>query len=734
MKRKIYHLCAAFLLGTGTVMAQQDSVDVYTLSLEELMNIEIVSASKKAESLFDAPLSASVLTREEIQRSGANSIMEALRLVPGVIVREQTNGNYDIHVRGLDNVPPNSLILSSTNTTTLVMINNRPVYNYLQGGTFWESLPIDLNDVEKIEVVRGPSSTLYGPNAVSGVINIITTKTSKDGFSIRANSQLGSQSTSIQNISAAYQFNPKLSVGVSGNYQLRGRDVEYMVHKPSRYTASSVSELPFDNNEARYPNPDQSMNKYGINAFAQYAPKEKVQFNLMTGLQDAEVQNIMFDNSGVNAAAAIATSSTKSKYIDLQASVSGFTGQLSYTDAAQAPVVGMQGSKYDYNVIDATAEYEFIIKSLSIKPGITYRKATYDDSEYWDIENGEGSLNGSRTMETIGGGVRLDYKAFRDKLRLTGGARVDRFSHPDGAFLSYQFASSYKFNDKNLIRFVYSKAYRSPFIFDTYLNYTTNVPLPPDGSMIMQAISTGNKDLDMLNSTMAELGYRTKLRSNLSLDIEAYYTTTENYTALVQGATVPAADMSNFPVVAYTYLSTENIPLTVHQIGTSISMTWVVDKLQLKPFVTFQKTTLKDYSQFFNTTEAVPSENNNFDPAANNVNSGVGTETNHKFTPKAYGGLYANYALSSKFNLNMSTYWFSQQTFYHMDNTSKQDGVHGVGNVEGKAIVNAKFEYTPVKAVTIFVNGKNLLNRNSSEYYDSDPTPRMILGGVSLQF
>lgn len=729
MKRKIYHLCAAFLLGTGTVMAQQDSVDVYTLSLEELMNIEIVSASKKAESLFDAPLSASVLTKEEMQHAGVTSIMEALRLVPGVIVREQTNGNYDIHVRGLDNVPPNSLILSSTNTTTLVMINNRPVYNYLQGGTFWESLPIDLNDVEKIEVVRGPSSTLYGPNAVSGVINIITTKTSKDGLTLNANSQYGSKMTSIQNLYAAYQFNEKVSVGLSGNYQLRGRDVRYMSYKPDRQWVDSPDKLPFENAAERYPNPDRSMNKYGINAFAQYAPKENVHFNLMTGLQDAEVQNIMFDNSAAN----ISTSTTKSKYVDLQAAVAGFTGQFSYTDAVQAPVVGMLGSKYDYNVVDASAEYEFVIKSLSIKPGVTYRNAKYDDSQYWDIAKNEGSLDGARTMETFGGGIRFDYKTLGDKLRLTGGARMDKFTHPDGWFLSYQFASSYKFNDKNLIRFVYSKAYRSPFIFDTYINYVSTIDVTPDGSMKADFTAMGNKDLALLNSTMAELGYRAKLRSNLSLDIEAYYTRTENYAALIQGQTLPA-DMSEFPIVAHTTLNTNNIPLSVHQMGTSIGVTFVVNKLQLKPFVTFQKTTLKDYSPYFNTTNAAPAPNNGFDPANNNVDSGKGTDTNHKFTPKAYGGLYANYALGSKFNMNVSTYWFSQQTFYHMDNTSYNDGVHGVGNVEGKAIVNAKFSYNPAKPVTIFVTGKNLLNRKSSEYYDGDPTPRMILGGVSLQF
>src|SRR5687767_615534 len=129
------------------------------LSLKELLNIKIISVSKKAEFLFDAPLSATVVTKEEISRAGCTSIMEALRLVPGMIVREQSNGNYDIYLRGMDNAPPNAPFEGGS-TTTLVMIDDRPIYNYLRGGTFWETLPIDINDVEKIEVVRGPAGAL----------------------------------------------------------------------------------------------------------------------------------------------------------------------------------------------------------------------------------------------------------------------------------------------------------------------------------------------------------------------------------------------------------------------------------------------------------------------------------------------------------------------------------------------------------------------------------------------
>ena len=83
--------------------------------------------------------------------------MEAFRLVPGMIVREESNGNYDIQIRGMGNYPTNASF-DAVSTTVLAMIDGRPVYNYLKGGTFWETLPIDLNDVEKIEVVRGPAA------------------------------------------------------------------------------------------------------------------------------------------------------------------------------------------------------------------------------------------------------------------------------------------------------------------------------------------------------------------------------------------------------------------------------------------------------------------------------------------------------------------------------------------------------------------------------------------------
>src|SRR6187455_516867 len=111
---------------------EQSEEDLYDLSLEELMNVPINSASKKDETLFDAPLSSYTITRAEIDKAGSTSIMEALRLAPGVIVREQTNGVYDIHIRGFDNVLRYGEDFMKSSLSTLVMIDSRPVFNHNQ--------------------------------------------------------------------------------------------------------------------------------------------------------------------------------------------------------------------------------------------------------------------------------------------------------------------------------------------------------------------------------------------------------------------------------------------------------------------------------------------------------------------------------------------------------------------------------------------------------------------------
>ena len=141
------------------------STDLTELSLEELMNIEITSVSKKPEKLADAAAAIFVITQEDIRRSGVTSIPEALRMVPGINVARIDSNKWAITSRGFNGRFANKL---------LVLIDGRSVYAPSFSGVYWEVQDTLMEDLDRIEVIRGPGATLWGANAVNGVINIIT--------------------------------------------------------------------------------------------------------------------------------------------------------------------------------------------------------------------------------------------------------------------------------------------------------------------------------------------------------------------------------------------------------------------------------------------------------------------------------------------------------------------------------------------------------------------------------
>jgi len=147
------------------VMAQQDASGLADLSLEELSNIQITSVSRRRESLSEAPASIFVISAEDIRRSGATTIPEILGLAPNLQVARIDTVQYAITARGFNNAIGNKL---------LVLIDGRTVYTPMFSGVFWEMQDIMPEDIDRVEVISGPGATLWGANAVNGVINIIT--------------------------------------------------------------------------------------------------------------------------------------------------------------------------------------------------------------------------------------------------------------------------------------------------------------------------------------------------------------------------------------------------------------------------------------------------------------------------------------------------------------------------------------------------------------------------------
>jgi len=146
-------------------LAQQPKADLADLSLEELANLQVTSVSRRAERLSDAAASIFAITGDDIRRSGATSLPEALRLAPNLQVARVDARQYAISARGFNSTTANKL---------LVLIDGRTVYTPLFSGVFWDAQDVFLEDVGRIEVISGPGATLWGANAVNGVINVIT--------------------------------------------------------------------------------------------------------------------------------------------------------------------------------------------------------------------------------------------------------------------------------------------------------------------------------------------------------------------------------------------------------------------------------------------------------------------------------------------------------------------------------------------------------------------------------
>jgi len=135
------------------------------LTLEQLGNVRVTTASKQPEEVWHTSAAIFVITQDDIRRSGATSIPEVLRLAPGVEVARINSNRWSIGIRGFG---------SRLTRDVLVLIDGRTVYTTLLAGTYWEVQNVMLADVERIEVIRGPGGTIWGPNAVNGVINVIT--------------------------------------------------------------------------------------------------------------------------------------------------------------------------------------------------------------------------------------------------------------------------------------------------------------------------------------------------------------------------------------------------------------------------------------------------------------------------------------------------------------------------------------------------------------------------------
>ena len=777
------------LMGAMDVMGVSSINELYDL----IMNKNMKSASKRSENAFDAPLSSSVLTKEEIFNFGATSIEEALRLIPGVIVREKTNGNFDIHIRGLDNIPQNNMLLYTENTNTLLMIDGRPVFNYAHGAIVWESLPIGFEDIERIEVVRGPASALYGPNAVNGVINIMTSKTDHSSPLISGIVRGGTQNTYTGDLAFRKKWNKKISTAITSNFQHRNRNTDkiylfdnenglqyenesgetiqtnggfYTLDQYSRMetvTASGVQTLlpvTTDVNDL-FEDSKLARENMGVNFYSEYTPVGDLSLTLSTGLQSSYVNTSPIGDP----ATSFAGRKSNTGYGNLQIQYQGLSTQINYMGGNQDFATGDEGFKIKMQPFNASTEYNWQLKSLNLRPGISYQSVAYDDSPYLS-EGQQGYLNGEKELNTLSASLRAEYLFF-GKLRLVSALRAEKYNLPDKIYPSWQIAGTMPLGENQILRAVYSRANRSSFLINSQSDYLWD---RNDRGLFPQYLHFGgNENYKLMTIDMIELGYRIKPSKKLMIDLEVFGSDSRNFGALLpeysrlslaEGMDADYATAAGYIQSiltgaslpdAYVNIKYQNLQVDARQIGLTVSIDWIISpRLVGKFHGTIQQTKLNDVMDYTN-SEIIEAQLNDayssFEQLAGGIlygeipvpldeqlaNSATSyyqftdykDNVEHKTTPAFWGMAGLTYKPMEKLSISGYGYYYSNQTF---------DNQYETETVDSKLILNMQATYSPYKQFSVFINARNLLNDKSYEFPFMDEIGGVYMAGLRFKY
>jgi iron complex outermembrane receptor protein len=704
------------ILAVSGIFAQETE-DLISMSLEDILNMKLVSVSKRSENVFESPLSASVITREEILNSGATTFEECLRLVPGLLVREETHGNYDIHIRGFDNIPPGNFTIFSENTMTLVMVDGRKVFNHLNGGTFWETLPVCIDDIERIEIIRGPASSLYGPNAVTGVIHFITRKSDSDKTHLSGHLIGGIPQTAMAEAVGFIRLGNKLGLRLSMHEEDRQRFentyYEYISgqYVPGDFVSSYQIDPSIDPGFPITKDMKGSKTRWGTSVLLNWQIHPAIELDIDGGAQNSRAQTVFMETG----ASPLSVRKSETHFINLHTDAYGFRLQLSGQRGVQNISENFRiGSRIDMETLDGTLEYAWENSWLKVQPGFSMQQVTYDDSPYLKEEQkGTGWLNDRRMIKNSAYFLRTEFLPVKS-LRLIAAIRQDNYDYPDTAYVNFQLASTYRISHNHLIRAVYSRANRGPFFMDTYTDVTAS-----DELSVIEFI--GNKNLRLPLTDMGELGIRSRLSEKVQMDVEVFYTRTKNLTSFepdVLGLSFGKEIRLN---IVYKY---KNIAVTMKQLGISTNLNVTFNSgLRGRLFGTLQQTTLENFDWKISPITIDPEQMLFLLPVLEK-RSFV-----HRNTPAFYGGFYLNYFPAPRWHLNIGLYVMSPQIYRH--DYATFDEVKGQTEIPWCIIPSFNANYQMTSHFSLDVSVKNILNQ-SVEFGFSEKIGMAFFAGLRL--
>jgi iron complex outermembrane receptor protein len=462
-----------FLFGSGlSVYGQTFSPrELKSLSVEELLNLEVTLVSRTPEKLTEAASAIQVITSEDIRRSGATHVAEALRLVSNLQVAQLNASTWLISARGFNNIFSNKL---------LVMIDGRTVYTPLYGGVLWEQQNVLLEDIDRIEVVSGPGGTLWGANAVNGVINIVT-KSAQASQGLFASAAGGSF---LRN-GAAVRYGGKL--GKKAWYSLYGK-----------YFSRDNTTLPNGTHNA-----DAWQMAHG-GFKIDWDVSDQDALSVQGGYYDGK-RKTTGSHSPLNGQNVLARWSRRFS------PRSSMALQVYYDRYYRADIPTVSSDKM--NTVDADFQHRFGIGSKhSFVWGTGYRYVT-DDADF-DVQSRAGILPRKKRIDLFQAFVQDEFSIVSN-LRLVVGARLLHNVYTDwewqpNARLAWQ-------KQKSTIWAAVSRAVRTPSRFDVdyYLPMTPQPPTVPSVA--------GGPNFVSEKLMAYEMGYRVQPMGSLSFSLSTFY-------------------------------------------------------------------------------------------------------------------------------------------------------------------------------------------------------------------
>jgi iron complex outermembrane receptor protein len=545
---------AALTDAAGTNQLSESSGDLENFTLEQLVNVQVTSVSKKETDLFTAPAAIYVITQEDIRRSGMTSIPELLRMVPGLDVAQIDANHWAISSRGFNDQYADKL---------LVLIDGRTVYSPVTAGVFWNVQDTPLADIERIEVIRGPGATLWGANAVNGVINIIT-KSAKD-------TQGG-----LVTVTYGTEDQPSTTVRYGGQLATNLFYRAYLSYFNRDNFSDSTGKGAGDGWDAirggfRMDWDKSDENKFTLQGdYYRSDAGEIVDETTLTPPFVNRVNAVDHDNGG----------NVLGRWTHNFSDTSQLNLQMYYDHSEE----GEESSDIKSSTYDFDLQHRFALGTRQdIVWGAGYRYLTEEASSTFFVKLTPDSDH-EQLFNTF---LQDDITVVRDRLHFTLGSKLE---HNDvtGFEVEPSARLAWTPTEKQTIWASVSRAVRTPSDLEQDIRQNNSAVQPPFSLPVLVSVF-GNPNLQSEELTAFELGYRIKPAERLSFDISTFYNTYDHLIATVQGTPFFEAAPTPHIVVPLTF---ENIQ-SAETYGAEVLGEWrVTDTWKLTASYTFLQTHL----------------------------------------------------------------------------------------------------------------------------------------------